>query len=100
VHAQPSTRESDTQLRSRHSHGRRAAAHAKTRNTLHLDMPVIGTVTLPPPDQLAYLAGIAALVAIGCVEWPVAALLGAGHILAADRTHKIIADFGEALEQA
>jgi hypothetical protein len=86
--------------RSTHPRGRRAAHHATHRHSPQLDLPLLGTVTLPPPDQLAYLAGITALVAVGILEWPVAALLGAGHLLAADRNNKIIADFGEALEQA
>jgi hypothetical protein len=57
-------------------------------------------VALPPADQLAYLGGISTLVAVGILEWPIAALLGAGHLLAATRNSKILADFGEALEEA
>jgi hypothetical protein len=65
-----------------------------------MDLPIIGTVALPPGDQLAYVGGIAALVALGLLEWSVGMLLGAGHLLAADRSNKILSDFGEALEQA
>jgi hypothetical protein len=33
---------------------------------------------LPPPDRLFYYGGLAALAAIGVVDWPVAAAVGAG----------------------
>jgi hypothetical protein len=81
-------------------HGRRAAHKATHRNAMHVTVPVLGQVALPPAEQLAYLGGIGALVALGLLEWPVGALLGAGHLLAADRNNKILADFGEALEEA
>ena len=80
--------------------GRQAARTATHRNTLHLSVPGLGQVTLPPTDQLAYLGGIGALVALGVLEWPVGALLGVGHLLAADRNNKILSDFGEALGEA
>lgn len=83
-----------------HPRGRHAAHRAAHRNSLHLDLPFVGSVALPPPDQLAYLGGITTLVAVGILEWPIAALLGAGHLLAATRNSKILADFGEALEEA
>jgi hypothetical protein len=80
--------------------GRRAAGTATHRNTLHVTMPVLGQITLPPANQLAFLGGLGALVALGVLEWPVGAVLGVGHLLAADHNHKILADFGEALEEA
>jgi hypothetical protein len=70
------------------------------RHSSHVKLPLIGTLTLPGKDQLAYLGGIGALVVIGAVDWPVGALLGIGHLLAAERNHRILADFGEALEDA
>lgn len=79
---------------------RNAADRVAHRNSLHLDLPWIGSVALPPPDQLAYLGGITTLVAVGILEWPVAALIGAGHLLASTRNSKILAEFGEALEEA
>ena len=63
-------------------------------------MPALGRVARPPPGQLAYLGGPGALAVVGLLEWPVAAVLGVGHLLAADRNNKIMADFGEALEEA
>jgi hypothetical protein len=80
--------------------GRYAASRARHRNATHLQLPVIGGVTLPDAGQLAYLGGVTALVALGLIEWPVGSLLGVGHLLAADRNNKFLADFGEALEDA
>jgi hypothetical protein len=83
-----------------HPRGRHAARRATDRNSFHVDLPLVGSVALPPPDQLAYLGGITTLVAVGILEWTIAALLGAGHLLASTRNSKILADFGEALEEA
>jgi hypothetical protein len=83
-----------------HGRGRAAADRATHRSAVHIDLPVLGAVTLPPADQLAYVGGIAVLVALGVLEWPVGALLSVGHLLATDRHNKLLADFGEALEEA
>jgi hypothetical protein len=36
------------------------------------------TSVLPPPDRLAYYAGLGALAVFGVMEWPVAAAIGVG----------------------
>jgi hypothetical protein len=38
--------------------------------------------SLPPVERLAYYAGLGALAALGIIEWPVAAAIGAGTLLA------------------
>jgi hypothetical protein len=38
--------------------------------------------SLPPVERLAYYAGLGALAALGIIEWPVAAAIGAGTMLA------------------
>ena len=60
----------------------------------------IGPVRVPSPDRLAFYGGIAALALFGIVEWPVALVIGIGHLLADDHHHKLLADFGEALGEA
>lgn len=77
-----------------------AADRAHDRHSSHVKLPLVGTVTLPGKDQLAYLGGIGALVVLGVVDWPVGAVLGIGHLLASERNHRMLADFGEALEDA
>lgn len=57
-------------------------------------------MTLPSPQQLAYIGGIAALTALEIIEWPVGLVLVAGHVLAANTHNKILHDFGDALEEA
>jgi hypothetical protein len=60
----------------------------------------IGQVRVPSADRLAFYGGIATLALLGIVEWPVALVIGVGHLLADDRHHKLLADFGEALGEA
>lgn len=81
-------------------HPHAAAAKARHTTRTRIELPVLGTVTLPPPDELAFLAGVGVLALVGAVEWPVALVLGAGHALAGRRRNKLIREFGEALERA
>jgi hypothetical protein len=79
---------------------RLAALQAIEQNSVRLNLPCVGTVRLPPPQYLAWYGGIAAVVALGFMEWPVAAALAVGHLLAHDQHNRLIHDFGEALEEA
>jgi hypothetical protein len=93
---------SDQAGNGRHTAGRtRAAAQqATSHNSVRLSLPVVGQVELPAPDELAFLAGVAVLAVVDAIEWPVAVLLGAGHVLASKRRNKVVREFGEALEKA
>ena len=88
----------------RHDRGRShiaAAARAATRrNSTMVSIPLLGKVTLPPQDELAFLAGTALLAAVGVVEWPVALLMGVGFTLKHRQNNRALQDFGEALEGA
>ena len=77
-----------------------AAERAIRRNSLHLQLPIVGEVQLPAPEQVAFIGGVAVMAVIGVLEWPVAALLGLGHGLATNRHSKMMRAFGEALEEA
>ena len=79
---------------------RDAVASASAQNSIRMDVPGIGHLHLPPPDQLAFLGGIATLAVLQLIEWPVAAVLTVGHILAHNRHHAVLRDFGEALDKA
>jgi hypothetical protein len=70
------------------------------RNTLTVDIPSLGSVRLPPLDTLAWLGGLASLAVLGVMEWPVAAVIGVGHLLAHQHHLRLLHDFGEALEEA
>lgn len=79
------------------AHAARRAAH---RNHLHLTLPGLGVVELPPTEQLAFTAGMAGLAVTGMIEWPVAAVLVTAHLMADLRHHKTLQGFAEALEEA
>jgi hypothetical protein len=55
---------------------------------------------IPEPERLAYYGGMAALAVFGLLEFPVAAVITAGHMLAHQRTNRALAELGEALEEA
>jgi hypothetical protein len=77
-----------------------AVAAAQEVHTLHVVLPWIGHVPLPSADELAFVAGIGALAVVGAIEWPVAAVLGAGRLLAHAHRWRSLAAFGDALEHA
>jgi hypothetical protein len=79
----------------------RAAAQAIGKESGSIGLPWgIGPVRVPSPDRMAFYGGIAALALLGVVDWPVALVIGIGHVLADDRRHRLLADFGEALGEA
>ena len=79
--------------------GRLAALQAIEQNSVRLNLPCV-TVTLPPPQHLAWYGGITVVAALGFLEWPVAGVLVLGHLLAQDHHNRLIHDFGEALGEA
>lgn len=79
---------------------RRAATRVADRHTVRVTLPHnMGTIAVPEPQRLAFYGGVAALAAFGLVDWPVAILLGIGHLLSEDHQHKCLYEFGEALEE-
>ncbi|MGY1705582.1 hypothetical protein ACI79C_13515 [Geodermatophilus sp. SYSU D00697] len=80
--------------------GHGAVLRAIQGNSVDVPLPVLGTVRLPPLDSLVWFGGLATLVAVGLVEWPVAAAIGAGHLLVQQQHLRLLHDFGEALERA
>jgi hypothetical protein len=65
-----------------------------------VSLPVLGRVTIPRPEQLAFYGGIAALAALEIIEWPVAVAITAGHLLASQQHNRTLEQLGEALEEA
>jgi hypothetical protein len=79
----------------------RAAERVGSSETMLIELPDgLGTVRLPSAKRLAFYGGIVALAAFGIVDWPVALVIGAGHLLAEDHNHRTLAEFGEALAEA
>jgi hypothetical protein len=76
-----------------------AVAHIREGETFFVTVPVIGQVEIPRPEQLAYYGGLAALAAFELIDWPVALVIAAGHILASNHHNRILEELGEAIEE-
>ena len=63
-----------------------------------ITLPWLGTIRVSRPE-LVFVGGVAALGVLGFLEWPVALVLGAGHVLAADRGRPDVREAGEAMEE-
>lgn len=79
---------------------RDAVAKIREGETFAVNLPVVGQVTIPRPEQLAYYGGLAALAALELIDWPVAVVIATGHILASNHHNRLLEEFGEALEEA
>ncbi|GAA4993228.1 hypothetical protein [Actinopolymorpha pittospori] len=79
---------------------RAATERAIERRRLHLTLPLVGSVALPPPERLVWYAGLVTMGALGIIEWPVVAVISVGHLMSEDQHSRLTRDFGDALEQA
>jgi hypothetical protein len=77
-----------------------AVAHIREGETFAINLPVLGQVEIPRPEQLAYYGGLAALATLELIDWPVAVVIAAGHLLASNHHNKILEELGEAIEEA
>lgn len=89
----PETRQGDSRAQS-------ALDRAIEGGCMRVRLPIVGQVTLPPPERLAYFAAIGVLAAIDLIEWPVALVIVTGHVLAAQRWSRVARGLGDALEEA
>lgn len=84
----------------------RAASHRsavdriRDAETFAVQLPILGRVRIPRPDQLAYYGGLAALAAIEIIDWPVALIIATGHVLANQHHSRVAEELGEAIEEA
>jgi hypothetical protein len=78
---------------------RSAVERVRDANTFAVNLPVVGRVRIPRPDQLAYYGALGALAAFELIDWPVALAIVAGHALAAQHHSKVAQEIGEALEE-
>lgn len=87
--------------KSRRTTSQRAAVeHIREGETFFVNLPVIGRMEVPRPDQLAYYGGLAALAAFELIDWPVALVIAAGHVMANNHHNRILEELGEAMEEA
>jgi hypothetical protein len=80
--------------------GRAAAQRVNKAEHLAVDLPIVGTVQLPSPEQLAYYGAVGILIALELVDWPLALLVVTGHALAQQQHSRAIQEFGRGLEDA
>ena len=67
---------------------RAVAQRVREADRFALQLPVVGRVPIPRPDQLAFYGALAALVAVEMVDWPVAVAIGVGHALVSGRPER------------
>ncbi|MEJ2889181.1 hypothetical protein [Actinomycetospora aeridis] len=65
-----------------------------------VDVPLLGPVGWPPTGTLAFVVVLGGLAAVDAVAWPVALVVGVGHVLARDHVHRVVREVGEGLEMA
>ena len=64
------------------------AQRVRDADRFALQLPVVGRVPIPRPDQLAFYGVLAGLVAVELIDWPVAVAIGAGHALVSGRPER------------
>lgn len=63
-----------------------------------VNLPLVGSVGIPRPEHLAFYVALGALAALEIIEWPVAVIVAAGHVMTAEEHHRALQGIGEALE--
>ncbi len=78
---------------------RDAVKRIREGESFAVNLPIVGKVDVPRPEQIAYYGGLAALAALEIIDWPVAVVIVAGHVLASNHRSKILEELGEAMEE-
>jgi hypothetical protein len=78
---------------------REAVQKIREGETFFVDLPVLGRTEIPRPEQLAYYGGLAALAAFELLDWPVALVIAAGHLMASNHHNRMLEELGEAMEE-
>jgi hypothetical protein len=84
----------------RTSQQRTAVQRIREGERYAVTLPVLGSVKLPRPEELAYYGALTALAAAEIIEWPIALILATGHALANNHHSRIAQELGEALDEA
>ena len=72
---------------------------AVRQQTVTVNLPLVGPVTLPSAPHMAWYAGVATLAVLEVVEWPVAIVMVTAKALADSTHHQLVSQFGQALEK-
>jgi hypothetical protein len=79
---------------------RDAVRRVQEAQSFTVNLPVVGRVRVPRPEQLAFYGALGVLAAVEIIEWPVALVLATGHLLMQDEHNRVAQEIGEALEDA
>ncbi|OOK69674.1 metal cation transporting p-type ATPase CtpH domain protein [Mycobacterium kansasii] len=79
---------------------REAVKKIREGETFVVNLPLVGQLEVPRPEQLAYYGGLAALAALELIDWPVALVIATGHVLASNHHNRLLEELGEAMEEA
>ncbi|KUI17611.1 hypothetical protein AU193_14515 [Mycobacterium sp. GA-1285] len=79
---------------------RDAVQRVRDAQMFSMDLPMVGRVKIPRPEQLAFYGTLGVLAAVEIIEWPVALALAAGHVLLQNEHNRVAHEIGEALEDA
>lgn len=63
-------------------------------------LPLAGTVMVPPPERLVFYAVLGVLGALEIIDWPVAVVVGVGHLLSEQHRFHALQEAGQAAEAA
>jgi hypothetical protein len=63
-----------------------------------IDLPIIGKFHRPDKHDIAYFAGLTALLAFGAVELPIALVVLGGHVLVKQHSSRSLSAVGEVME--
>jgi cation-transporting P-type ATPase I len=72
-----------TRARSFLASNRDASRLVQQAKKFSVRLPVVGKVSVPPPDQLAFYGVLGALAAVSLIDWPVAVAIGVGQAVVA-----------------
>ena len=72
-----------TTTRSMMTAQRDASKRVAEARRFSIRLPLVGTVRVPPPDQLAFYGALGGLAVLELIDWPVALAMGLGSALVA-----------------
>jgi hypothetical protein len=79
---------------------RDAVARVREAESFAVNLPIVGRVPIPRPEQVAYYGALGALAALEIIDWPIALAIAAGHALVQNQHNRVAEEIGKALEDA
>jgi hypothetical protein len=86
--------------KSRSTSHREAVKRVSQGRGFAVNVPVVGRVKIPPPEHLAYYGALGLMAAVELIDWPIALVVAAGHLMAEQHHNRFAEEVGEALQDA